>query len=638
MKKVRIKKWVKSTLAVMLAVFLILTSVMYSFGAQMFTDVTDKHWSKKYVESMSSKKIVTGYEDATFKPDKSVSRIESIVLITRLFDPKEVQATYDANKSKYEKSLKDNGILTYADWAKEEIVFALEKKILNNEKLLSSFVKNGNPQNALRWEISVYLARGLDLEKELNKVVVLGFKDANQIPSEAKPYVDVLIKKGIINSSGDWKGNFNPKNPVTRAEMSKMLSVAYDLKQKNGNTNTGTDTNTNTGTDTTTDTSQILTSVEGKIDDILEYDGNVTLTIKDSRDKKLVFSNKKSDISIKLGSQTAKIEDLKEGRTVKLTISGSKLYSVKLSDLEEEKEGYFYTVSFDANGNNTIKFKIGNNYEEYKMNSSTKIKLDGENASAYNLDKEDKVTIKVKNGVLDEIDAMSKDFKVKGIVQEVSSSKIEIKTDDKYEKTYKFDIDKDAKIKRNNDKAKVSDIRVGDKVDLEVEYDKVTDIDADTVKTKVKGTLKEIKMAQTPEITILDEDNKTKTYKLASGFEVEVDDRSAGLYDLRINHKIEVVLESGEITEIEADDNVSMSTYTGKIKDIDKGDNEIELENNIDGRTIYIRYSTSKVRFIDIDGGSLSESNFDDDDIISVVGEDKMGSVEAKIITRIENH
>lgn len=633
MKKLRIKKWVKSTLAIMLAAFLILTSVMYSFGAQMFTDVTDKHWSKKYVESMASKKIITGYEDATFKPDKSVSRIESIVLITRLFDPKEVQAVYDANKSKYEKSLKDYGVLTYANWAKEEIVFALEKKILNKEELLSTFIKNGNPQNALRWEISVYLARGLDLEDQLNKVVVLGFKDANEIPSDAKPYVDILIKKGIINASGDWKGNFNPKNPVTRGEMSKMLSVGYELKHKDDNTNT----DKNTDTDNENET-PVLTSVEGKIDDVIDYDGNLTLTIKDSRDKKLVFSNKKSDISIKIGSQAAKFDDLKEGRDVKLTISGNKLYAVKLSDEEEEKEGYFYYASFDANGNHSVKFEIEDKYEEYKIGSTTKIKLDGEDVSLYKLQKEDKVTIKIRNGVVEEIDAVSKEFKVKGIIQEVSSSKIEIETDDKYEKTYKFDIDKDARIRRNNDSAKISDLRVGDKVDLEVEYDKVTDIDADTVKTKIKGTLKEIKMAQVPEITILDEDNKTKTYKLLPGFEVEINDRSAGLYDLRINHKVEITLESGDVTKIEADNNVSMSTYTGKITDIDTGDNEIELENNADGRTIYIRYSTSTVTFMDIDGDSLKESNFDDDDIISVVGEDKLGSVEAKIITRIENH
>ncbi|WP_099190110.1 S-layer homology domain-containing protein [Tepidibacter mesophilus] len=632
MKKVRIKKWVKSTLAVMLAVFLILTSVMYSFGAQMFTDVTDKHWSKQYVENMASKKIITGYADATFKPDKSVTRIESIVLITRLFDPKEVQSTYDANKSKYEKALKDYGILTYADWAKEEIVFALEKKILNNEKLLSQFVKNGTPQTALRWEIAVYIARGLDLENQLNKVVVLGFKDANEIPSEAKPYIDILIKKGIINGAGDWKGNFNPKNSVTRAEMSKMLSVGYDLKYKGVNTNTVPDTNTGT------DNNQFLTSIEGKVDDVLEYDGNITVTIKDSRDKKLVFSNKKSDISIKIGTQDAKLEDLKEGRSVKLTVSGTKLYAVKLSDEEEEKEGYFYNASFDANGNHTVKFKIGDKYEEYKVGSTTKIKIDGEESSIYKVEKEDKVTLKIRNGIVEEINATSKDFKVRGIIQEVSSSKIEIKTDDKYEKTYKFDIDKDAKVRRNNDKAKISDLRVGDKVDLEVEYDKVKDIDADTVKTKVKGTLKEIKMAQIPEITILDDDSKTKTYKLAPGFEVEIGNSSAGLYDLRINHKIEITLESGDITKIEADNNVSMSTYTGRIKDIDTGDNEIELENNADGRTIYIRYSTSTIKFIDIDGDDLKESNFDDDDIISVVGEDKMGSVEAKIITRIENH
>jgi hypothetical protein len=624
------KKWVKSTLAIIVVVFLVLTSVMYSFGAQMFTDVTDKHWAKKYVEDMASKKIITGYSDATFKPDKSVSRTESIVMITRLFDPKEIESVYEKNKSKYEKTLKNHGILTYANWAKEEMVFALEKDILNNEQILSAFIKDGKPQNALRWEIAVYLARGLGLEDELSKVVVLGFKDSNEIPSDAKPYIDILIKKGIINGKGDYKGNFNPKNSVTRAELAKMLSIGYELAHKDDNK----DSNNNDNNNNEDKKEEVLTSIEGKIYDVITYNDNVTITILNSKGNKLVFSNDKDDIGIKWGSNNASISDLKKDMEVTLTVSGNKVYSIKIKDIEVEKEGYFYNYSFETNGGKILRFKINNKYEEYKMDDDTEITLNGKDTNFYELEKEDKVKIKLLNGNLKEVKAISKELKIKGILKEISSSKLTIEKDDEI---YKFEVDDDVKVERKNKDAKISDVRIGDKVELKVKYGEVKEIEADTVKKTVEGILKEIKMAQTPEITILDEDDNLKTYKLLSGFEVEVDNKSAGLYDLRINYKVELTLESGEVIKIETDEETVKESFMGKILDIDTGDNIIELENKSDGKTLYIKYNSNTI-IIDEDGDKTSEKKLDDDDIISVVGEDKLGSISADKIIIIDNN
>ncbi len=566
MKKIRMKRWVKSTLAIVVIIFLVLTTVMYSFGAQMFTDVTNKHWGQQYIENMASKKVITGYSDATFKPDKSVSRIEAIVMITRLFDEKEVQDVYEKNNWKYEKKLKESEILNYASWAKEEIVFALEKNFLN-ENALEGFLKNGTPENALRYEVAVYLARGLGFESELNKVAVLSFKDADKISKNAIPYIDILIKKGIIDGKGDYKGEFNPNNPVTRAEFAKMLSVGYTLLNKGNNTQTDTQVKPETKPDTNT--------------------------------------------------------------------------SVEEKEKEEEKEGYFYNATFDANGKHKVTFKINDKYVDYIASSDTKVKLDEMESSIYKLSKEDKVTIKVVKDNLKEVDAISKEVEIKGIVKDISSSKITIKKDDKKDdKTYKYELDKDVTVKRNNKSADIEDIREGDEVELEIEYEVVQKIDAESVTKKIEGTLKEIKMSQNPEITILDKDNKTQTYKLVSGFEVEIDDDPAGLYDLRVNHKVELQLESGEVKKIESDQKATLGSYTGKILNISTKDKTIELENNVDGKKIYVRYESS-TPILDSDGDKKGSSKpdkyLDEDDIISVVGEDKLGSIDATMITIIED-
>ena len=61
-----------------------------------------------YVNDIATKGLVSGYSDGTFKPNASVSRIDAIVFMARLYPSEIVSSTYAQNKDKWAKKLSDN--------------------------------------------------------------------------------------------------------------------------------------------------------------------------------------------------------------------------------------------------------------------------------------------------------------------------------------------------------------------------------------------------------------------------------------------------------------------------------------------------------------------------------------------------
>ena len=65
---------------------LLLTSVI-SVSAATFSDVENDatvSWAKPYIDEMSERGYIKGYEDGTFKPNNSVSKTESLILLARM--------------------------------------------------------------------------------------------------------------------------------------------------------------------------------------------------------------------------------------------------------------------------------------------------------------------------------------------------------------------------------------------------------------------------------------------------------------------------------------------------------------------------------------------------------------------------
>ncbi|HEY8345548.1 MAG TPA: S-layer homology domain-containing protein [Bacillota bacterium] len=48
-----------------------------------FTDIED-HWAKEYITALAANKIISGYPDGTFQPERPVTRAEMVTMLTRL--------------------------------------------------------------------------------------------------------------------------------------------------------------------------------------------------------------------------------------------------------------------------------------------------------------------------------------------------------------------------------------------------------------------------------------------------------------------------------------------------------------------------------------------------------------------------
>lgn len=54
-----------------------------SAGNTTFSD-TDRHWAEGYISSAVTAGLVYGYEDGTFKPNRSITRAEAVTMMNRL--------------------------------------------------------------------------------------------------------------------------------------------------------------------------------------------------------------------------------------------------------------------------------------------------------------------------------------------------------------------------------------------------------------------------------------------------------------------------------------------------------------------------------------------------------------------------
>ena len=79
------KNVMKKIVAVASAATMCVTLSLTSFAAK-FPDVTKDNypWAIDAIELMADEGIIKGYEDGTFNPAKTVSKLESLVLVSRI--------------------------------------------------------------------------------------------------------------------------------------------------------------------------------------------------------------------------------------------------------------------------------------------------------------------------------------------------------------------------------------------------------------------------------------------------------------------------------------------------------------------------------------------------------------------------
>ena len=202
-----------------------------SIFAKSFTDVKNSgktEWAYKYVEELSNKNILNGYEDGTFRPNNPVSFLETMQIIKTLSNPSDDEMKLA--REAYMEMANANGVI---DWAKDAICFNLYHGTIT-EKTLTNARERGFLDNKLypnRNSIAVYFARALNIEKSQDRSN-LKYKDMKKIHPLTMEYLPNLVNSNIFTSTGS-EGNFNGNLAIRRSEIAVLTSKSLEFLNKN---------------------------------------------------------------------------------------------------------------------------------------------------------------------------------------------------------------------------------------------------------------------------------------------------------------------------------------------------------------------------------------------------------------------
>ncbi len=610
---------IKSCVAVIIGMLLIMSTVT----AATFPDINN-HWAKSSIEEMASKGIITGYTDGTFKPSTSVTKLQSLILIARILGVNEEE------NAKYVELAQEeyDSILTYYPDYKKEVAYLLYKGCLNTGELYK-YISTSNKNMALkRYEAAILLTKALGKEEEVKNTVMvyLPYDDADSVPKDAKPYVNFVRNEKINGTSimgGMSETEFEPLRDVDRATMAVML---HRVIQKNEETDSIT-----RGTITYINEQKNMLSVKNVIDVVKDY----TVT---------------EDMQLRFDGSEAELSDFIVGGSAIVSLKEDELYMIEgiSPDIDETVAGIITSIS-KSGTTKKIKLKIedGNDTttEQYTVDSDVTVTYDGKTSYFNKLSTSDYAKIIIKNGKVINIDAESKKDEVEGIVKEiVFEPDLTIVIEKVNGAEAEYECLDDVYVKKNSKTADLSDVRVGDEVELVLEYDKVKKVYAESEEDEAEGVIDEILISKSPSITIRVGDEKY-TYEMIRNVDIKIDnkrtidDEDVDIYDLRLGQTVELELESDMVVAIEAGSVAQSMQKTGRVEKVNESYGFINIsvvDEDTGESTVYQVFIKDETRILDsTDPDDTETIDFDDieeGNTVLAIGSTDSGVFEASTI------
>ena len=509
-----------------LIAFLVLATVALSAFPALasFPDMTDSSWdwARNAVDEMVEYGIIRGYSDNTFRPGNSITKGEAMVLFSRV-------AGYTAKgNEEYVKKATEQYASTVSSLAtpyKGEISYLIYKGILS-EKTYLTYAADGVVETPLkRYEAAEFLAKIATGNATLTgSVTQLNFTDNDQINSTMAPYIKYVSENGIMLGMGD--GSFGPSGTVTRAQMTVMLSriipaIAY--KYTDGEIKFY-----NEATDSLIINTEDGVEVEIQLDDsvLLKLDGSdveaeVLLAgsktrITSSNDKVIAVETLSPDYDAVINGRFRKLEavdsgvngvqvtdpttglsatyvlsktvnvvkddkkitasDLTKDDYVVLTVKQGEVTSIVAESKTAEFKGKVTAISFLPSFKMTI--LTNGNSVSYELAESVKVTRNKKESTVEKILVGDEVTVTTTYGVISEIVATSKTSSTEGSITEVIISNTPaITITNSAGNSYTYSVTKNAKIVKGSSEKNFYDLRVGDKVKLDIDSATVTEIE-----------------------------------------------------------------------------------------------------------------------------------------------------------------
>ncbi|MGE5631253.1 MAG: S-layer homology domain-containing protein [Caulobacteraceae bacterium] len=518
MKKIKALKAAVVTMALIFTV----TGVAYGdVDATQFKDI-DNSWAKQNIINVTEKGLMGGASADQFKPKENIKNYDVIVSIARMMNA-EKAANLDQLVEKYKTNILDK--FNVPEYARKYVAFGLDKGVVSDAEV-STFA---DKQYATKQNICKYLGKAFSVTVDSKlPPVVLPFKDSMFIASQYKPYVDFLIKNGVIDPKGDANGNFNPDEYVNRETFAKILDLSNTVYEK------------------------------GKLEPGAAAEGGTTGNTSNPVEQNTGSTN---------GNGSTTVEEPKEPTDE----PGAKADVVAYVDEAIPEYG-------------NLSVFVGTEKKVYKVADNATCTIDGITSYYWKLKKSDLVNLYLSNEKIVKIVGESKIQKIIGKLVSIETKDktlLTIETDKgetkKYAITEKTAVVKDGKV------ALWQELKNGNSLVITTSYDELVEINADGVKSTDKGVIESIVFSRMapPKIVVTALDGSQNTYFTSKG--IEIAGIGNDIYLLRPGMQVDVNLIDDEISKISvanaANENATIEVaLNGQIKQIDQATKLIVVE------------------------------------------------------------
>lgn len=589
-----------------IATLMCLTAVTGVF-AEGLTDVKG-HWAESYITDAVSKGLAKGYENGKFLPDSPTTRIEAVIFASNMYEDATINSVYESSKSKWTAKLRENKIPA---WADKYMVFGLEKGIYP-ETFLKHFVDQTNPnkQNyCLRYEFITFMVNSLNLKDEFSSNPTLSFADAASINDQVVPYVDVMVKKGIIVGTG----KFNPNDRLTRAQVAVILSNSYKYSEK--------------GTESVTPTEESI----GKVISMTMSNTKATIQLQNTSGTVGIYSAEDSKTTVVKGIEKAKLSDIKIGQTIGFVANGSTITKVNLSPTTSLPK---VTVSgeFVSYSGLELIMLVNGNAKTYSVDPGLDFTKGTKTTKVIDLKPGDEITVEIEeeNIVAGSISTVNKT--VDGTITEMNDSQITVKESTglfSYEIANDSEMTVDRRVINS-----ISELSVGDLINAKVVNSEIITLDATTIQRTMKNVVI-TGIAQSSSGTIItfkDTDANIFTKTTSSDTSYIVKGREKSLSDIALAYECDIIVKGSRLITLETQGDYKLIKITGKVDQVDIKDKKVTVTDSYgDSYTVNVDYDTVITSFSSVENKTI-KNIFEGDNIV-VEGSDNNSTITAhKII------
>ena len=154
-----------------------------------------------------------------------------------------------------------------------------------------------------------------------------------------------------------------------------------------------------------------------------------------------------------------------------------------------------------------------------------------------------------------------------------------------------YELNDEVEVTRNGADVILRDLKVGDKVTIVLEYDKVTTVKATSTVKNYEGTIEEIIISRTNPRIKIDIGNEVIECAMDNSIEITINGEKADIYDVKLGYSAKIKTDSTTVTSIAI-------TSTPVIDNVNIMGTVLEVHPNYDAITVQVNEETVTQVFV----------------------------------------